>query len=64
MKTYYCVVTAYDDRGHVTSAVVAMREAKRKPKGSYKSTARKDIYTDWFESLDAAKQYVREALSA
>ena len=64
MKTYYCVVTSYDDYGRVTSAIVAARTAKKKPKSTYKSTARKDIYTDWFCGLDEAKQYVREALSA
>lgn len=61
MKTWYCVVTSYDDRGRVTSNIVDTRESEIEPKSSYKSTARKDIYTDWFDDLDKAKQYVKEA---
>lgn len=62
MKTWYCVTTSYDDKGRVTAGIVNIREANRKPKNSYKSTLRKDIYIDWFDGLDAAQQYVCEVL--
>lgn len=64
MKTWYCVVTSYDDRGHVTSAIVTSCESETEPESSYESTARKDIYTDWFDDIREAKKYVRDALAA
>lgn len=61
MKTYYCVCTSYDDRGRVVSNIVDTVEATRRPENSFKSTRRKDIYLDWFDSLSAARAHVEEA---
>lgn len=61
MKTYYCVCTSYDDRGRVISNIVDTVEAPRKPRNTFKSTKRKDIYLDWFDSLSAAQGYVNKA---
>ena len=63
-RTYYCVTTSFDDKGRVVSAITSTVEASRKPKNSFSSTARKDIYIDWFPSLAKAKAYVQEALKA
>lgn len=64
MKTYYCVTSSFDDRGRVTAAVTATIEAESKPESTYTSTRRKDIYNDWFESLEAANKFVEEAKAA
>lgn len=54
MKTWYCVTSSFDDRGRVTANITATKEAKACPESTYTSTSRKDIYNDWFESLDEA----------
>lgn len=59
--TYYCVETSFDDKGMVNAAIVESVEAKEKPEGGFVSTPRKDIYTDWFDSLDEAKDFVDQA---
>lgn len=64
MKTWYCVVTAYDDRGRVTAAIVDTKESEDEPESSYTSTTRKDIYMDWFGSQEEAQEHVKEALAA
>lgn len=64
MKTWYCVTSSFDDKGRVTAGVTATREAEEQPESSYTSTARKDIYKDWFESLEEAQKYVKEAKQA
>lgn len=61
MKTYYCVCTSYDDRGRVVSNIVDTVKAARRPENSFKSTSRKDIYLDWFDSLSAARAHVEGA---
>lgn len=64
MKTWYCVTSSFDDKGRVTAAVTATREAEEKPESTYTSTARKDIYNDWFESMEEAQNHVKEAKQA
>lgn len=61
MKTYYCVTTSFDDRGRVTAGITNTVEAATKPESTFASTSRKDIYNDWFESFEEAKQFVEEA---
>lgn len=64
VKTWYCVTTSYDDKGCVTAGIVDVCKADKKPKSTYKSTVCRDIYIDWFEVLNNAKQYVKGALLA
>lgn len=64
MKTYWCVTTSFDDRGRVTSGITSTVEAARRPENTSKSTSRKDIYNDWFESLEEARNWVEEAKRA
>lgn len=64
MKTYYCVCTSYDDRGLVASNIVDTVETTSRPENSFKSTRRKDIYLDWFDSLSAARSHVEWILLA
>lgn len=64
MKTYWCVTTSFDDNGRVTSAITSTIEAVCKPENTSKSTNRKDIYNDWFESREEAEDWVEEAKRA
>lgn len=60
MKIYYCVTSSYDDRGRVTAAVTSTRIADKKPKNEYHSIRNKDIYIDWFDSMNEAQKYADE----
>ena len=61
LKMFWCVTSSFDDRGRVVSYITQSVEAATQPKNSFKSTARKDIYNDWFDSLEAAEAHVEEA---
>ena len=62
MKTWWCVTSSFDDKGHVIAGITDKREQEEKPESDVKRTFRNDIYNDWFESIEEAKTYVREAL--
>ena len=64
MKTYYCVTTSFDDHGRVTAGITNTIEAESKPESTFTSTSRKDIYTDWFDSLKEAREFVEESRMA
>ncbi len=61
MNTYYCVTSTFDDRGNVSAHITRELEAAEKPESTYTSTSRRDIYNDWFDSLEAAEEFVEEA---
>lgn len=64
MKIFWCVTTLVDDQGTVRAAITNFVEAANKPENSSKSTSRKDIYHDWFESHEEAEEFVKEAKKA
>lgn len=64
MKTFYCVTSSFDNRGRVTAGITSSVEAETIPESTFTSTSRKDMYNDWFESIEDAKQFVEEAKSA
>ncbi len=64
MKTWYCVTTSFDDRGRVTAGITDTKKASSQPEGTCCSTRSRDIYTDWFDSLEAAENFVEEARNA
>lgn len=64
MKTYYCVTTSVNDKGKVLAAITDVIEAVSKPENSSQSLKRKDIYCDWFDDLEEAKNFVEEAKRA
>lgn len=59
-KTWWCVTSSYDDRGHVVAAVTGAYQAKERPESGCTSTAIKDIYTDFFESASEAEDFVKQ----
>lgn len=64
MKTWWGVVTTFDNNGRVTAAVTRTVRATEKPERSFTETKRKDIYLDWFDSQEEAEEFVAEAKRA
>jgi len=57
-------IIAYDDWGRVVSNIVDTVEAPSRPENTFKSTRRKDICLDWFDTLSAARAHVEGARRA
>lgn len=64
LHNYYAVTTTIDDKGKVTANITSTIQAAVKPEQAFKSTSRKDIYVDWFESREEAEQFAKEAREA
>ena len=64
LKKFWCVTTAFHDDGKVVSAITDVCEAAVKPENVCKETKTKDIYLDWFDTEEEAKEKVKEALNA
>ena len=64
LKKFWCVTTAFHDNGKVVSAITDVCEAAVKPENVCKDTKTKDIYLDWFDTEEEAKEKVKEALNA
>ena len=64
MKTYYSVASSCDDKGRVNAAVTSSVEADKCPESTFRAASRKDIYIDWFDSLEAAREFAAEAKNA
>lgn len=58
MKTWYCVTSTFDDKGRVTAAVTGTKEAGECPESTFTSTSRRDIYNDWFGSMEEANEWI------
>ena len=64
LKKFWCVTTAFHDNGKVVSAITDVCEAAVKPENVCKETKTKDIYLDWCDTEEEAKEKVKEALNA
>ena len=64
MQTFYNVMTTVDDKGRVTAAIVGTVEAKIRPESSFTNKSRRDVYNDWFDTLEEAQEFVEEAKTA
>lgn len=58
MKKFYVVCTSFFDDGRVVSNIVDTVTASEKPEQGFKSTRRCDIYVDYFESAEEAREFV------
>lgn len=58
MKTYYVVCTSFYDTVKVVSNIVDTVTASEKPEQGFKSTRRCDIYVDYFETAEEAREFV------
>ena len=57
MKTWYCVTSSFDDRGHCKAAVTYFCESETEPKNEYFCKSGRDIYKDWFDSEEKARVF-------
>ena len=64
LKKFWCVTTAFHDDGKVVSAITDVCKAAVKPENVCKETKTKDIYLDWFDTEEEAKERVEEVLNA
>ncbi len=63
MKTYYCVKSLFFNDGKV-KAICYPVEGTEKPKDEYHSTARSDVYCDYFDTYDEAQAYLKDCQRA
>lgn len=63
MKTFYCVITTFDDKGRVSAALTSAR-AEIKPENTRSSNARRDVYEDWYSSRRSANNFLETAKRA
>lgn len=61
MKTFYCVTTTVNDKGGITAHITSTVHAEKIPENTFTSTSRRDIYNDWFDDLEDARQFVQDA---
>ena len=64
MKTYFCVCTTVYDSGRIIAAVVDSKEAENKPENHCTEKRDRDIYADWFDTIEEAEAFVKEAKEA
>lgn len=64
MKTWYCVTSSFDDKGRAVAAITGTKEAETCPESTFTSTRRKDIYNDWFETIEEAQKWAEQARCA
>lgn len=64
LKKFWCVTTAFHDDGKVVSAITDVCKAAVKPENVCKETKTKDMYLDWFDTEEEAKERVEEVLNA
>ena len=64
MKTFYCVVSSFDDCGKATASIVSTAQAHQKPDHEFHETGKRDIYIDWFDSEQAAQAYINNIRQA
>lgn len=61
LRTFYEVVSAYFDDGHVVAHMGREVLAAEKPRDSFFSGRDRDVYHDFFSSLQEAENFVKNA---
>lgn len=64
MKTWYVVCSSFYNDGRVISNIVDTVTADEQPEQGFKSNRRCDVYIDYFESLEAAREFVEASRCA
>ena len=59
MKTYYLVKSIIRDT-HSIMRYEGSMECEEKPRNTFTSNEREDVYEDWFETEGQALQFVRD----
>lgn len=60
MKKFYPVISTIYDDGRASVVMGRPEEHETRPKDRSTTTARRDIYVDWFDSLSDARQFIKE----
>lgn len=64
LKTYFLVVSTYDDQGRTTANIIEEREAEYQPEDRYIERRDKDVYFNWYDNYAEARQAVEDARNA
>lgn len=64
IKTWYGVVTTVYNDGRLVSKLIDKKQAVLQPESTSSSTSRRDIYIDWFGSLEEAVEFVESSKMA
>ena len=64
LKTYWVTSTTVDDYGNVRCKLIGSERHTVKPQSVSKSTKRRDIYIDYFDSREEAEEFVNDADNA
>lgn len=60
MKEYYGVCSSYYDNGKVIANLVDTVKAEEKPQDTYREAKRCDVYVNWFETYEEAREFINE----
>lgn len=61
MKKFYVTCTSVFNNGRVSCNLVDCVEAEVRPESSFKSTRRCDIYVDYHDTMEDARQFIEES---
>lgn len=61
---FYEVTTCFYDNGKVTAAIMRTVESDQKPTDTSDNNDKCDVYKDWFETEEAANQFIKDAKEA
>lgn len=61
LKKWWCVTIFVYDDDTTTAEITGSRRARSRPRGSYRSTRTRDIYTRWYHTYAAALDAVQAA---
>ena len=64
LKTFWSVTSMFYDDGRVVSNITSTIQAAKQPENVSKSLKNKDVYIDWFDNKDDARQHVKDAENA
>lgn len=64
MKKYFCVCSSYYDDGRTVANIVDVKETSEKPAPTFYAGRRCDSYFDWFDSEQAAKDFIKDCAKA
>lgn len=62
MKKFYEVTSSFYDSGRASAAIINVIEADEKPQDITESLRKCDVYIDYFDSEEEAKQYIKSIL--
>lgn len=61
---FYEVTTCFFDDGKVPAAITRTVESDQKPTDTSDNNDKCDVYKDWFETEEAANQFIKDAKEA